>query len=61
MAAMNAIEIADGEHCALGLRRDVPPTGDDIHPCVHMSALSLRYLSASDAPSPTLFERLERN
>jgi hypothetical protein len=34
MAAMDAIEIADGEHCAFCLRRDVPPTGDDIHPSI---------------------------
>ncbi len=33
MSAMNAIEIADGEHCAFCLRRHIPPTGDDIHPC----------------------------
>jgi hypothetical protein len=32
MSAMNAIEIADGEHCAFCLRRHIPPTGDDIHP-----------------------------
>ena len=32
MAAMDAIEIADGEHCAFCLRRHIPPTGDDIHP-----------------------------
>src|SRR5262245_48794502 len=36
MAAMDAIEIADGEDRALCLRRDVPPAGDDIHPSIHM-------------------------
>jgi hypothetical protein len=60
MAAMDAIEIADGEHCAFCLRRHIPPTGDDIHPSFlderaiaslleryTFYALPLRYLSAS--------------
>jgi hypothetical protein len=33
MSAMDAIEIADGEHCAFRSCRHIPPTGDDIHPC----------------------------
>ena len=39
MAAMDAIEIADGEHCAFGLRRDVPPTGDDLHSSILLMSM----------------------
>jgi hypothetical protein len=31
MAAMDAIEIADGEHRAPCPRGHVPPAGDDVH------------------------------
>jgi hypothetical protein len=61
MAAMDAIEIADREHCTCRGRRHIPPAGDDVHArilwrlrsriaagCHHdFHALSLRYLSAT--------------
>jgi hypothetical protein len=46
VAAMDAIEIADGEHCAFCLRRYVPPAGNDIHPSVLINARSLPSSSA---------------
>jgi hypothetical protein len=47
MAAMDAIEIADGEHRAFCLRRHVPPAGDDVHPSILMMGANASLLSAT--------------